>query len=192
MTPLFFATQDEFRQWLEANHDKESALIVGFYKVNSGKPSMTWSESVDQALCFGWIDGVKHSIDQDSYQIRFTPRKKNSIWSAVNIKKVEGLVEKGLMRNAGLVSFNHRTEDKSKIYSFENEEVKFSPELEAIFKSNKAAWDYFQSLAPTYRKPSSNWVMSAKQEATRLKRLHELIADSEKGTNKWKDNKYKK
>ena len=192
MTPLFFATQDEFRQWLETNHDKESALIVGFYKVNSGKPSMTWSESVDQALCFGWIDGVKHSIDQDSYQIRFTPRKKNSIWSAVNIKKVEGLIEKGLMRNAGLVSFNHRTEDKSKIYSFENEEVKFSPELEAIFKSNKAAWDYFQSLAPTYRKPSSNWVMSAKQEATRLKRLHELIADSEKGTNKWKDNKYKK
>ena len=192
MTPLFFATQNEFRQWLEANHDKESALIVGFYKVNSGKPSMTWSESVDQALCFGWIDGVKHSIDQDSYQIRFTPRKKNSIWSAVNIKKVEGLIEKGLMRNAGLVSFNHRTEDKSKIYSFENEEVKFSPELEAIFKSNKAAWDYFQSLAPTYRKPSSNWVMSAKQEATRLKRLHELIADSEKGTNKWKYNKYKK
>ena len=192
MTPLFFATQDEFRQWLEANHDKESALIVGFYKVNSGKPSMTWSESVDQALCFGWIDGVKHSIDQDSYQIRFTPRKKNSIWSAVNIKKVEGLIEKGLMRNAGLVSFNHRTEDKSKIYSFENEEVKFSPELEAIFKSNKAAWDYFQSLAPTYRKPSSNWVMSAKQEATRIKRLHELIADSEKGTNKWKYNKYKK
>jgi len=192
MTPLFFATQDEFRQWLETNHDKESALIVGFYKVNSGKPSMTWSESVDQALCFGWIDGVKHSIDQDSYQIRFTPRKKNSIWSAVNIKKVEGLIEKGLMRNAGLVSFNHRTEDKSKIYSFENEEVKFSPELEAIFKSNKAAWDYFQSLAPTYRKPSSNWVMSAKQESTRLKRLHELIADSEKGTNKWKYNKYKK
>ena len=192
MTPLFFATQDEFRQWLETNHDKESALIVGFYKVNSGKPSMTWSESVDQALCFGWIDGVKHSLDQDSYQIRFTPRKKNSIWSAVNIKKVEGLIEKGLMRNAGLVSFNHRTEDKSKIYSFENEEVKFSPELEAIFKSNKAAWDYFQSLAPTYRKPSSNWVMSAKQESTRLKRLHELIADSEKGTNKWKYNKYKK
>lgn len=192
MTPLFFATQDEFRQWLETNHDKESALIVGFYKVNSGKPSMTWSESVDQALCFGWIDGVKHSIDQDSYQIRFTPRKKNSIWSAVNIKKVEGLIGKGLMRDAGLVSFNHRTEDKSKIYSFENEEVKFSPELEAIFKSNKAAWDYFQSLAPTYRKPSSNWVMSAKQEATRLKRLHELIADSEQGTNKWKYNKYKK
>ena len=192
MTPLFFATQDEFRQWLEANHDKESAFIVGFYKVNSGKPSMTWSESVDQALCFGWIDGVKHSIDQDSYQIRFTPRKKNSIWSAVNIKKVEGLIENGLMQEAGLVSFNHRTEDKSKIYSFENEEVKFSPELEAIFKSNKAAWDYFQSLAPTYRKPSSNWVMSAKQEATRLKRLHELIADSEKGTNKWKYNKYKK
>lgn len=119
-------------------------------------------------------------------------KEKEQYMECCKHKKVEGLIEKGLMQEAGLVSFNHRTEDKSKIYSFENEEVKFSPELEAIFKSNKAAWDYFQSLAPTYRKPSSNWVMSAKQEATRLKRLHELIADSEKGTNKWKYNKYKK
>ncbi len=192
MTPTFFQTQNVFREWLEANHLTETELFVGFYKVNSGKPSMTWSESVDQALCFGWIDGVKYSIDIESYKIRFTPRKKTSIWSAVNIRKVENLIEQGLMKSAGLESFKNRTESKSKIYAFEKEEVLFPPELEALFKANKPAWEYFQSLAPTYRKPSSNWVMSAKQEATRLKRLLELIADSESGTNKWKDHKYKK
>lgn len=192
MNPIFFSSQGAFRKWLEKNHTIESELIVGFYKVNSGKPSMTWSQSVDEALCFGWIDGVKHSIDADSYQIRFTPRKKTSIWSAVNIKKVEVLLSKGLMMEAGIISFNHRLEHKSKIYAFENEEVKFSPELEKIFRSNKVAWDYFQALAPTYKKPSSNWVMSAKQESTRLKRLNELIVDSANGTNKWKHNKYKK
>lgn len=192
MTPIFFEHQDQFRAWLEKNHTTETALLVGFYKVHTGKPSMTWSESVDQALCFGWIDGVRHSIDQDSYQIRFTPRKKSSIWSAVNVKKVETLIQQGLMKEAGLESFRHLTENKSKIYSFENAEVPFSPEYEQLFRANKVAWDYFQSLAPTYRKPSSNWVMSAKQETTQLKRLNELIADSEKGMNKWKDNKYNK
>jgi uncharacterized protein YdeI (YjbR/CyaY-like superfamily) len=192
MTPTFFPTQNEFRFWLEKNHNIEKELIVGFYKVNSGKLSMTWSESVDQALCFGWIDGVKHSIDNDSYKIRFTPRKKTSIWSAVNIKKVELLIEQGLMQESGLESYKNRSESKSKIYAFENEEMKFSPELEKIFKANKKAWEYFQLLAPTYRKPSSNWVMTAKQETTRLKRLNELIADAELGTNKWKHNKYNK
>jgi uncharacterized protein YdeI (YjbR/CyaY-like superfamily) len=192
MTPTFFPTQNEFRFWLEKNHNIEKELIVGFYKVNSGKLSMTWSESVDQALCFGWIDGVKHSIDNDSYKIRFTPRKKTSIWSAVNIKKVELLIEQGLMQESGLESYKNRSESKSKIYAFENEEMKFPPELEKIFKANKKAWEYFQLLAPTYRKPSSNWVMTAKQETTRLKRLNELIADAELGTNKWKHNKYNK
>ncbi|MBK9328650.1 MAG: YdeI/OmpD-associated family protein [Sphingobacteriales bacterium] len=190
MTPIFFRTPLLFREWLEKNHENETELLVGFYKVNSGKQSMTWSQSVDQAICFGWIDGVKHSIDNCSYQIRFTPRKKSSIWSAVNIKKVETLTEQGLMTKPGLESFRHRTESRSKLYAFENEEVKFSPELEKLFKANKAAWDYFQSLAQTYRKLSSNWVMSAKQETTRMKRLHELIADSELRTNKWKHNKY--
>lgn len=192
MAPIFFPTQYEFRLWLEKNYNKEIEIIVGFYKVNSGKQSMSWSESVDQALCFGWIDGVKHSIDKDSYKIRFTPRKKTSIWSAVNIKKVELLIEKGLMQESGLESFKNKSESKSEIYAFENEEMKFSPELEKIFKANKKAWEYFQSLAPTYRKPSSNWVMTAKQETTRLKRLNELIAYSELGTNKWKHNKYNK
>lgn len=192
MAPIFFSTENEFRKWLEKNHDKETELHVGFYKVKSGKPSMTWSQSVDQALCFGWIDGVKHTIDEESYQIRFTPRRKTSIWSAVNIKKVETLTKQGLMHEAGLNSFEHRTESKSKIYAFENEEVKLSPEFEKKFKENKVAWDYFQTLAPTYRKPSLNWVMSAKQETTRIRRLNELIADSESGTNKWKHNKYNK
>ncbi len=192
MTPTFFAAQSEFRKWLEKNHKKETELLVGFYKVGIGKPSMTWTQSVDQALCFGWIDGVRKSIDKESYSIRFTPRKSTSIWSAVNIKKVETLTKQGLMHQTGLDIFGHRTESKSKIYAFENEEVKLSPEFEKIFRDNKAAWDYFQALAPTYRKPSLNWVMSAKQETTKLKRLNELIADSALGTNKWKHNKYNK
>jgi uncharacterized protein YdeI (YjbR/CyaY-like superfamily) len=153
---------------------------------------MTWSESVDQAICFGWIDGVRRSIDGESYSIRFTPRKNSSIWSAVNIKKVEVLTKKGLMQKAGIESFSKRTESKSKIYAFENEEAKLLPEFEAQFKANKVAWSYFQSLAPNYRKTSLHWVMSAKQDATRTKRLMELISASEAGTNKWKDNKYKK
>ena len=190
MTPTFFATQKEFRKWLEKNHKKETVLIVGFFKVASDKPSMTWSQSVDQALCFGWIDGVRKSIDKESYQIRFTPRKPTSIWSAVNIRKVEELIKQGLMQPAGLASIENRKKNKSKIYSYENTESKFSSEFEKQFKANKKAWDYFQSLARSYRKSSMNWVMSAKQETTKLKRLNELIADSQAGTNKWKDNKY--
>lgn len=192
MTPTFFAKQSDFRNWLEKNHKKEAELLVGFYKVDSGKHSMTWTQSVDEALCFGWIDGVRKSIDNDSYQIRFTQRKPTSIWSAVNIHKIEVLTKQGLMQPAGLASFKNRKKNKSKIYSYENEEVKFSPELKKQFKENKNAWDYFQSLAPSYRKPSTNWVMSAKQETTKLNRLNELIADSQAGTNKWKDNKYNK
>lgn len=192
MTPTFFASQSDFRQWLENNHQTETELLVGFYKVGSGKPSMSWPQSVDQALCFGWIDGVRKSIDYQRYQIRFTQRKTSSIWSAVNIQKVELLTAQGLMRPAGFLSFQNRKEDKSKIYSYEKEEVKLSTEFEAQFKQNKKAWEYFQKLPASYRKPSTNWVMSAKQETTRIKRLAELIADSEAGTNKWKDSKYNK
>lgn len=192
MTPTFFATQSDFRKWLEKYHNKATELFVGFYKVDSGKPSMTWTQSVDEALCFGWIDGVRKSIDEYSYFIRFTPRKPKSIWSAVNIQKIEELTKQGLMQPAGLASFENRKENKSKIYSYENAEVKFSSEFEKQFKANKKAWEYFQSLAPSYRKPSTNWVMSARQETTKLKRLNELIADSQAETNKWKDNKYNK
>jgi uncharacterized protein YdeI (YjbR/CyaY-like superfamily) len=190
--PTFFAKQADFRKWLQKNHKKETELLVGFYKVDSGKPSMTWSQSVDEALCFGWIDGVRKSIDKDSYQIRFTQRKPTSIWSAINIKKVEELTKQGLMQGAGFASFEKRRENKSKIYSYEKDEVELTPNLKRQFKANKKAWEYFQSLAPSYRKVSAHWVMSAKQETTQIKRLNQLISDSAAGTNLWKDNKYKK
>ena len=167
-------------------------MLVGFYKVGSGKPSMTWPQSVDEALCFGWIDGVRKSIDKDSYQIRFTQRKHTSIWSAINISKIEELTRQGLIRQAGLASFEKRTESKSKIYSYEKEEVELTPNFKKQFKADKKAWDYFQSLATSYRKVSTHWVMNAKQETTRLKRLNQLISESAAGTNQWKDNKYKK
>jgi len=192
MKPKFFASQKEFRKWLEKNHDKETELIVGYYKINSGRPSMTWSQSVDEALCFGWIDGVRHSIDDESYQNRFTPRKQGSNWSAINIKKVEVLTKQGLMHPSGIAIFKHRKDAKSKIYTYENEGVDFSPEFEKMFKASKSAWKYFQALAPSYQKLSKRWVMTAKQEATKIKRLNEIIAQSAAGTNQWKDNKYKK
>ena len=188
----FFENQENFREWLSVNHEKESELIVGFYKVNSKLPSMSWSESVDQALCFGWIDGVRKSIDEFSYQIRFTKRKVNSIWSAINIEKVENLIKKDLMQEAGIISYSKRKEAKSKIYSHEQSEVIFPIEFENIFKENIVAWEYFNNLPPSYKKTSKHWVMSAKQEKTKISRLNELINDSQLLTNKWKHNKYLK
>ena len=192
MPPIFFANQSGFRNWLKKNHKKVTELIVGFYKVGSGKPSITWPQSVDEALCFGWIDGVRTSIDKDSYQIRFTPRKPTSIWSAINIKKVEALTKQGLMKPAGLAAFEKRTAERSKVYAFENEEMNFTDAYTKQFKANKTAWKYFESLAASYKKVSKHWVMNAKQEITGLKRLNQLIEESEQGTNQWKDNKYNK
>jgi len=192
MQPTFFAKQSDFRKWLKKKHKKETELLVGFYKVGSGTPSMTWSQSVDEALCFGWIDGVRKSINKDSYQIRFTQRKPTSIWSAINIKKVAELIKQGLIQPAGLASFEKRTEQKSRIYTYENEEAKLTQLFERQFKANKKAWNYFQSLAPSYKKLSTHWVMRAKQDSTKMNRLNELIGDSEKEINKWKDNKYNK
>lgn len=179
--PTFFATQSDFRKWLENNYDKATELFVGFYKVGSGKPSMTWSESVDQALCFGWIDGVRKSIDKDSYFIRFTPRKPTSIWSAVNIKKVETLSSQGLMHPAGMASFELRQAHKSAIYTYEKEAVKLSAAFERQFRANKKAWAFFQSLPPSYHRSAIDWVMSARQEKTSIKRLDELIHESAAG-----------
>ena len=190
MAPTFFAKQSDFRKWLQKNHTRKTELLVGFYKVGSGKPSITWSQSVDEALCFGWIDGVRKSIDKETYQIRFTQRKPASIWSTINIRKIKELTKQGLMQPAGLASFEKRTASKSGIYSYENDETAFTPQFERKFKENKKAWKYFQSLAPSYKKVSTHWVMRAKQELTKIKRLNELIADSAAGTNKWKDNKY--
>lgn len=185
MKPLFFAKQSEFRKWLKENHKKETEVLVGYYKVASGKPSITWSQSVDEALCFGWIDGVRRSIDSESYYNRFTPRRPNSNWSAINIKKVEMLIENGLMQPAGLEVFNKRKEEKSKVYSFENESKKLPPQYEKQFKVNKKAWEFYASQAPSYQKMVVHWILSAKQEKTRLTRLEKAITESEKQKRIW-------
>jgi uncharacterized protein YdeI (YjbR/CyaY-like superfamily) len=179
MEPQFFATPTQFRKWLEKNHQSKTELLVGFYRVDSGKPSMTWSQSVDQALCFGWIDGVRKSRDEESYTIRFTPRKSGSIWSAINIKKMEELSKAGLMTPAGQKAFSYRTESKSKIYAHEKEAVDLDPVYEKQFKKNKPAWKFFIAQAPSYRKVIIHRIMSAKQEKTRLSRLQKAIEMSE-------------
>ncbi len=179
MTPTFFKNQSEFRTWLSENHKKEKELLVGFYKIGSGKLNMTWSQSVDEALCFGWIDGVRRSIDNDSYCIRFTPRRPNSIWSAVNVQKIEDLTKAGLMQPAGLEAYSRLKGDKSKIYSFEMEAKKLGDHLEHQFKANEAAWNFFTTQAPSYQKATIHWIMAAKQEATKLARLEKTIAASE-------------
>ncbi len=181
MDPIFFPKPSDFRQWLEKNHDIVKELWVGYYKKASGIPSITWPESVDEALCFGWIDGLRKSIDKKSYKIRFTPRRTGSHWSAVNIKRVKELKTLGLMQPAGLEAFEKRDEKKSKQAAHEQENIKLPEALELKIKANKKAWDFFQLLAPTYKKTSVWWVISAKQETTRLKRLDTLIASSEKG-----------
>lgn len=175
MKPVFFASQEEFRQWLEENHETARELIVGYYKVKSSKPSMTWTESVDQALCFGWIDGIRRSVDEESYCIRFTPRRKTSTWSAVNIKKVETLTQKGLMHPAGMASFEERKENNSEIYSYENKPKSLSREYKEKFRAREKAWAFFTAQPPSYKKQISYWIMSAKQEKTRLRRLEKTI-----------------
>ena len=181
MKPKFFKTPSDFRKWLAAHHAIETELWVGFYKKDSGKASITWPQSVDEALCFGWIDGIRKNIDEVSYMIRFSPRKQRSTWSAVNIKRVPELIEQGLMEEAGLKAFLARQENRSGIYSYEQR----SPELPAQYakklKKNTAAWKFFQAQPPSYRKAVNWWVVSAKQEETRLKRLDKLIDDSAAG-----------
>lgn len=179
LKPVYFKSGIEFRKWLMQNHDKASELLVGFYKVKSKKQSISWSESVDEALCFGWIDGVRKSIDEESYSIRFTPRKSTSIWSSVNIKKVEELSQKGLMHPSGMKAFQNRKENKSRIYSYEKEPAILPKALENIFKSNTKAWKVFSSMPPSYVRTAIHWIVSAKREETKLKRLEELITDSE-------------
>ena len=181
MNVLFFPTQMDFRNWLENNHKKENELIVGFYKVDSGKPSMTWSQSVDQALCFGWIDGIRKSIDKESYCIRFTPRRPGSIWSAVNIKKIGELTKNGMMHPAGAEVFANRKISEANLYSFENENKNLPEQYEKEFKSNRQAWDFFSRQAPSYKRTTIFYIMSAKQEETRIRRLRKTITESEKG-----------
>ena len=179
---IYFTSPDEFRRWLEANHAQAQELWVGYYKKDSGKPSMTWHESVGVALCFGWIDGVRKSVDAESYTNRFTPRKPGSIWSAVNIKRIEELIAQGLVHPAGMKTFEQRTEAKSAVYAYEQREHPTLDEAaEQQFKANAQAWEFFQARPPSYQKAALWWVISAKSEATRSKRLATLIDDSANG-----------
>lgn len=179
--PTFFADAQKFRDWLEKKHNQEKELWVGFYKKNSGKANMTWSESVDQALCFGWIDGIRKSIDGDSYKIRFTPRKPKSNWSAVNLKKMEELTKNGLMRPPGKAIFEKREYKRTEVYSFEQDSIELKKAYEQKIKTKPKAWKFYNKLAPSYKKASIWWVISAKQEATRVRRLEVLIQSSEEG-----------
>ena len=180
--PRFFPTPADFRAWLEQYHAAAAELLVGFHKKDSGSPSITWPESVDQALCFGWIDGVRRSLGDSSYCIRFTPRKPGSNWSAINIAKVNELKTAGLMHPAGLKAFEARSDHKSAIYSYEQRHTaQFDAGLERQFRANIKAWDFFQQQPPGYRKLCTYWVMSAKQEQTRARRLDRLMADSSDG-----------
>ena len=180
--PLFFADQLKFRAWLAKNHDKLDEAQIGFYKKGSGIPSMTWPEAVDQALCFGWIDGRRNGIDDVSYMNRFTPRKPTSNWSAINIKRAKELIEEGLMQPAGLEAFNRRSDDRSAVYSYEQmKTAKLPAKYAKRFRENKQAWEFYKAQSASYKRITAWWVISAKREETQLRRLDQLVEHSEKG-----------
>lgn len=179
--PKFFATPEKFREWLEKNHASANELLVGFHKKSSGKKSITYAEALDEALCFGWIDGVKRSLNETSYTQRFTPRRARSIWSLVNVKHVERLKKEGRMHAAGLAAYEQRDPKRTGIYAFENAPRDLSAEYEKQFRKVKGAWEYFQTYPPYLKKTVSFWVMSAKKEETRSARLQRLIESCAKG-----------
>jgi uncharacterized protein YdeI (YjbR/CyaY-like superfamily) len=177
MEPVFFATRDELRAWLERHHADRDELWVGLYKKGSGKPSVTWPEVVDEALCFGWIDGVRRSLGPDSYANRLTPRRPRSNWSAINVKRVGELIEEGRMTPAGMAAFEARTPERTGVYSYERN-VALEPEQEERFRAAADAWEWFQARPPSYRRAALHWVTSAKRAETRERRLTALIEDS--------------
>jgi len=181
MKPKFFARSSDFRLWLKKHHRSEKELLVGFYRKGSGKPSLTWPESVDEALCHGWIDGIRRSIDSESYSIRFTPRKADSHWSAINIRRVKELSKLGLMREAGKEAFAKRTRERSQKASYEQKSITLDPLSEDHLQNNRRAWTYFQACPPYYKRRSLWWIISAKKEETKQRRLAILIESSERG-----------
>lgn len=181
MKPKFFRTADDFRRWLQRHHASGAELLVGFYKLTSGRPSMTWAESVDEALCFGWIDGVRRRVDGLSYTIRFTPRRPGSIWSAVNTHRARELAARGRMAAAGLTAYEARTATRSGRYSYERRPKDLVAPYSLMLAANAAARQFFQHQAPWYRRAATWWVVSAKQEETRLRRARRLVALSAKG-----------
>jgi uncharacterized protein YdeI (YjbR/CyaY-like superfamily) len=179
--PRYFRSPSEFRRWLEKSHAKADELLVGFHKKGTGKPSMTWPEAVDEALCFGWIDGIRKGVDEERYTIRFTPRKPTSNWSAINIRRMGELEGLGRITDAGRAAFAKRSEKRSAIYSYENKPEKLPATLEKRFRANKKAWTFFSDQPPGYRRVALYWVLSAKKAETRERRLGTLIADSAAG-----------
>jgi uncharacterized protein YdeI (YjbR/CyaY-like superfamily) len=172
----YFKRPADFRKWLVARHESERELLVGFHKRDSGRESLTWPESVTEALCFGWIDGVRRRVDDDSYTIRFTPRKSSSIWSTVNINKIRELIAGGLVHPAGMRAFERRSEEKSAIYAYENRlTAVLDADSERQFKRNKAAWKFFEACPPWYKRVATWRIISAKRPETSAKRLAELI-----------------
>ena len=174
-SPRFFRDAASLRRWFAAHRAEAPELLLGYWKVGSGKPSVSWPESVDEALCVGWIDGVRRRIDELSYTIRFTPRKSTSIWSAINIARVAALQTAGRMQPAGLAAFSTRRENRSGVYSFEQGAIELPETYTALLRADPAAWADFQARPPSYRKAAMWWIVSAKQEATRLRRLRVLI-----------------
>jgi uncharacterized protein YdeI (YjbR/CyaY-like superfamily) len=179
--PRFFRTPEEFRAWLERNHDRSAELWVGFHRKATGKPSITWPEAVDQALCFGWIDGIRKRIDETSYMNRFTPRRPTSTWSEINVRRVRELTEEGLMTPAGLGAFEARQENRTGMYSYEQRPQELPPKYARSFRSNAAAWKLWRAMPPSYRKAATWWVISAKREETRERRLAILIETTGRG-----------
>ncbi len=174
----FFETAAEFHKWLAKNHDKVDVRWVGFYKVDTEKPSITWPQSVDQALCFGWIDGLRKKIDDDAYKVRFTPRRPGSKWSAKNLARVKRLIADHRMQPPGLREYEKRKKETADYSYEERKDAKLTLEYEKRFKTNKAAWNFLQEQAPWYRRTAAHWVMAAKKEQTRLRRLQQLIDHS--------------
>jgi uncharacterized protein YdeI (YjbR/CyaY-like superfamily) len=181
MAPTFFPTPEDFRKWLHENHDKEKDLWVGYYKKATKIPSITWPQSVGEALCYGWIDGLRKSIDDKSYKIRFTPRRPNSHWSQVNLKMVKELIENGKMQPAGRKVYEERNPEKEQLFSYERQAVQLTDEYLKQIKAIPAAWAFFKKMPPGYQKQTAHWVMAAKREATRQRRLKLLIESAAEG-----------
>lgn len=182
MRPVFFPTQQELRSWFEQHHETADELWVGVYKKRSGRPSIAWPEAVDEALCFGWIDGIRKSVDDDSYANRFTPRKPRSHWSAKNTRRFHELEEEGRVRPPGRRAFEERLEDRAAVYSYEQRyEVTLDPGFERRFRAKEKAWTWFEAQPKGYRSTALFWVMSAKKPETRERRLATLIDDSTRG-----------
>ena len=177
-----FKTQAQFRAWLAKNHKTSSELLLQIFRVHAADRGVTYAQALDEALCYGWIDGVRRSVDADSFSIRFTPRKPRSIWSGINVGHVERLKKTGRMTTAGMAAFEARDEKRTAVYAFENRPKELAPEMAKKFKANKGAWAFFEKQAPYYRRTVSYWVMTAKQDATRARRLDALIECCARGS----------